>query len=116
LDRVSASITLDYITQPPTAVSVICTEEFDGVAGDLLASYQGREHQYELRAGRFRRDLGCIDARAFEERGIPAFYYATTDPSRHDEDNDSIAGNLIENAQFVRDLVLSADREFAEKI
>lgn len=112
LGRIRASITLDFITQPPGRIHVRCTEDFDGIAKVALAAHRNRRYAYEP-DGPIDRDLGCLDARAFEERGISSFYYSPSDPQRIDEDDDSIAMNLQENAKFVCDLILRTDQVLA---
>ena len=111
LRHVKASITLDYITQPPEVVFVRCTEDFDPIINRVLDAHRGKEYGYDLEDGIYR-DLGCIDGRAFEEKGISSIYFAPTGyPQRHDEDNESIARNLRTNAMFVRDLIIRTDQE-----
>ena len=41
---------------------------------DVLGAHKGLEFAYEL-DGPIRRDLGCLDALAFEERGISSLWY-----------------------------------------
>ena len=114
LGRVRACINLDCITQPPRVVHVRCIEDFDAIVKETLDAHRGRQYPYEVDWD-IDRDLGCLDARAFEEKGISAFYYSPSDPQRVDEDNESIAVNLRTNALFVRDLILRTDRVFASR-
>jgi len=112
LDRVRACINLDYITQKPEVVKVECTEDFDEIVRNQLSVHGGREYAYKL-DGRISRELGCLDACAFEERDISSIWYCPMNPEGQDEDNTAIAANLRANAAFVKDILLQADSMFS---
>jgi len=108
---ISACIALDFITQSPEALSIICSTEFDPIVARVAADRRGiAGYGYRL-PEHIGRHTFCLDAWAFQEQGIPVFYYCPYDADRTEWELGAIAANVVENTDFVHQMVMAMDRQ-----
>jgi len=114
ISRIKGCINIDFVTQFPTRIGVICTNEFDNAVNNVLRDWEMCGNIFEKPV--LERKTFASDAWAFEEKGIAALHayfgpqYWPHIPGILEEDLSQIMMNIDINVQFLKAMIIESDR------